>query len=117
MAGSTVLMLNGALGVLGMLVTLLGATAALFVAIALTARRTNALAAWVLFGATAASMLLHLVTLLVPLLWRYVAGGQDASTLQWAYVLTGVLNLGAFSLYGVAFLLFRPERGAAEDPP
>ncbi len=117
MAPSTVLMLNSALGVLGMLVTLLGAIAGLYVAIALTARRTNALAAWVLFGATAASVLLHLVTLMVPLLWRYVAGGQDAATLQWGYVLTSVLNLGVFALYGVAFLLFQPERRGAEEPP
>ncbi len=109
-------MLSGVVSVLGTLVALLGAVASLVVAVLCTRRRTNALAAWVLVAATSGMAALPALHWGATLAWRYLSDAREPAVLMWSHWLISGLGVGVLALFGVAFLLFRPEPGAEEPP-
>jgi len=109
-------MISGVVSALGMLVALLGAVAALVVAILCTRRRTNALAAWVLVAATSGMAALPALHWGATLAWRYLSYAREPAVLMWTHWIISGFGVGVFSLFGVAFLLFRPGP-SDEEPP
>jgi hypothetical protein len=118
MSLATYSMVQGLLHVAGITVTALVAASALVVAFVLTVRRSSRLAAWLLFAACGASLLLALLYIFLPIASQSLGQRWGMAGLQWAFVIVSIVSLGVNVLFGTALLLFRREvpSGGDGDP-